>query len=391
VSRIGSGRDGCVHGDLLKVPASSRCASARTARRSRAGSKSRGPRRALRAQALEEGRLGPAAGDQRSERGIVADRKIAIVRLTEQADRAADPGGEDRHAAAHRLDQHVGPALHQRGQQQQAATPDPLPGCGVGQRAAPLDAGVGGRGGRERSAAGLVARIADVNQPQVGGGQARQRAHRRQRVLLGPQVPDQQQIEAAPAGFTGTQRARRLRDHLGTGPQGRIELVRPALLQAHQPVGERERALRGGVDADVPVQVGAGQDQRERPAGLGEPLDRPRRATRMQGDHGIGPPAGVARETVLGTPVGADLDTMARPQESAPAPGRLPVAVVGSGQRGRDNRDARQTAHGERRPAVPVRASAGEPDDDRAWTITGRGILEAVRAGHARAGIARDP
>ena len=151
------------------------------------------------AQRVDELRLVAAAHDQRGERRVVADRKEPGMIVAEQADRARDARGQHRYAAGERLDQHVGPALHHRGQQQHTAAGDQPARRGMRQRPAPLDAHIGGRGPRKRLAAARLVRAADMHQSQRRVGQPRERAHRGHRILLGAKVTDQQQVEGASA------------------------------------------------------------------------------------------------------------------------------------------------------------------------------------------------
>jgi hypothetical protein len=78
-------------------------------------------------------------------------------------------------------------------------------------------------------------------------------------------VADHQEVERRLAART--QRRRGLVDDMGFRARGRIEFVQAGRLQHDQRIGQRQRGARAGVNADVAVQVGAGQHQQCRTAG----------------------------------------------------------------------------------------------------------------------------
>ncbi|RYY92293.1 MAG: hypothetical protein EOO24_29385, partial [Comamonadaceae bacterium] len=109
---------------------------------------------------------------------------------------------------------------------------------------------------------------------------------------------------------------------------------RRPVVQQHQAVGVHQRTLGAQVGGDVAVQVGAGQHHRDRAArpGRGPALDRGCRAARMQRHHRVG------RRAV---PVVDQRDTVVLAQHLRPSRCRLPVAVVGIGQRRRHDAERR--------------------------------------------------
>ncbi len=179
-------------------------------------------------------------------------------------------------------------------------------------------------------------RVADMDEPHRGvRRQPRDRAHRRQRILLCAHVADQDHVEASLRRRAGLERGSGLEDHAAFAPMTRIELVERGLLQHDQVRRPIERAPRGFVDADVAIEIRPGEHDDQRAIGIrfGEARDRVGRAARMQRDHARG-----GRRRVR--PLIGDVDVEPLAEKARPSVCGPPVAVVRLPQRRADDRES---------------------------------------------------
>ena len=151
----------------------------------------------------------------------------------------------DRHAAGHRFANHVGAALHRRGDHHQVLALQVLARSSVRQGAEP--AVVGQRLLRLlRLPPQLwVERGADVAEADGRHGHQRGGPHESQRVFFRAQVADHRDLEMASAlPLEWLERRRRLMDHPGFGAGIGIQPLQGRLLQHHQPCRRLQAALR---------------------------------------------------------------------------------------------------------------------------------------------------
>jgi len=172
------------------------------------------------------------------------------------------------------------------------------------------------------------------------GGQPAGRVEVGLRCLLAAQVADHHAAQVMCRLDHRHARAGRLETGDGLGAVRRGQVVDGALVQHDQPVREFERALGLRIDVDVAIEIGAGQHHGQRIAWpLGRPaLDRFGGTARVQRHHRVGR---------LAMPAVHQFNSIMGSQHLRPPPGGLPVAVVGSGERGcRDADQGAKHAHG---------------------------------------------
>jgi hypothetical protein len=152
-------------------------------------------------------------------------------------------------------------------------------------------------------------------------------------VLLLAQMADHRHAQSARRGLMPDRRIRRLVDDARLAAQARLELPRRLVLQHDDAAGELQRAARFSGRRQVPVQVGAGEHDGERPAWLRGAVaqDRCMAALRVQCDQEV---------AALALPLRKHGHAVAcAAQHRGPARGRMQVAGAGTGARRRHDRD----------------------------------------------------
>ena len=212
--------------------------------------------------------------------------------------------------------------------------------------------------------------------------QARGGEQRLGRLLLA-QMADHHRAQPPARLGQGPPRGGRLEDDAGLGANFGGQCLRPALLQDHQNPGQPQRAPGRRIAADVAIQVGAGQHQRQAaPRMRGAPTRRWRRPNAAR----------AARSSRCPRPPAHPASPARCARDHAPArcrcqrQRRLPVAVVGVAQRRADDDDLGHTGAPSHRSGPPHEHQPSHRRPQRRSRRTRRGD---ARGAGAHAGAAR--
>ena len=147
-----------------------------------------------------------------------------------------------------------------------------------------------------------------------------------------PQMTDHQGPQMPRGLGDGLPSRAGLKNHSGFGPKRQRQSVGATFLQHNQLVCQNQGRLGAGVHLDVTIKISPRQDDgqpaKPRLMGIGPCSNRFGRAAGMQGQQEI---------KLRACPLLVDGDIKITAQKPAPAPGGLPIAIVGVGQGGRNN------------------------------------------------------
>src|SRR5438874_2024974 len=207
--------------------------------------------------------------DESCEVPFVFHGKVGRIALAQQAYVAGDPRSQHRDSHAQGLAHHVGAAFHARADDHRVAGSEPGKRAAVRHAAEPAIARVALHRRERLSAERFVEGGAKVND--LNGAEMRQRGDDPQWILLLAQMADHANAELPGDRILAQGGGAALHDHAHFAPQRRGQLRRRHRLQRDQPVGQRERFPRLAGDANVAVDVGAGQRDEQPPLRIVNP------------------------------------------------------------------------------------------------------------------------